>query len=135
MLEPFVKLADPSTYVACAWDLTADMAARRHWVEYFKRHFRTILKVGHEVEVARGRVAEEMARVVEACTVEFDATFDALVATEACAERLTIIALDARRDALLKRHGFQDVFHRPQGAREREDAPAPARASAGRSTR
>ena len=28
-LAPFVKLANPSTYVACAWDLTADMAAIR----------------------------------------------------------------------------------------------------------
>jgi damage-control phosphatase, subfamily II, stand-alone protein len=109
-LEPFVKLADPSTYVACAWDLTADMAARRHWVDFFKRHIRTILKLGHEAGVARGRVAEEMARAVEACSVEFDSTFDALVAQEACDERLTILALDARRDALLHKHGFQDAF-------------------------
>jgi type II pantothenate kinase len=109
-LEPFCKLADPSTYVACAWDLTADVAARRHWVEFFKRHIRTILNLGHEAGVARGRVAEDMARAVEACGVEFDATFDALVAQEACDERLTILALDARRDALLQKHGFQDAF-------------------------
>lgn len=109
-LSPFVKLADPSTYVACAWDLTSDMAARRHWVDFFKRHIRTILKLGHEAGVARGRVAEEMTRAVEACSLEFDATFDALVAQEACDERLTILALDARRDALLQRHGFQDAF-------------------------
>src|SRR5689334_6454056 len=104
-LSPFVKLADPSTYVACAWDLTVDMAARRHWVEFFKRHIRTILSLGHEAGVARGRVAEDMA-----CGAEFDATFDALVAQEACDERLTILALDARRDALLQKHGFQDAF-------------------------
>jgi damage-control phosphatase, subfamily II, stand-alone protein len=109
-LEPFVKLADPATYVACAWDLTADMAARRHWVDFFKRHIRTILKLGYEAGVNRGRIADEMARAVEACGVEFDATFDALVAQEACDERLTILALDARRDALLQKHGFQDAF-------------------------
>ncbi|HEV2293322.1 MAG TPA: ARMT1-like domain-containing protein [Tepidisphaeraceae bacterium] len=109
-LEPFCKLADPSSYVACAWDLTADMAARRHWVDFFKRHIRTILKLGHDAGVARGRVAEEMARAVEACSVEFDETFDALVAQEACDERLTILALDARRDALLQKHGFADAF-------------------------
>jgi uncharacterized protein with ATP-grasp and redox domains len=109
-LEPFVKLADPSTYVACAWDLTADMAARHHWVAFFKRHIRTILKLGHDAGVVRGRVADEMARAVEACSVEFDATFDALVAQEACDERLTILALDARRDALLQKHGFHDAF-------------------------
>lgn len=109
-LEPFVKLADPSSYVACAWDLTADLAARRHWVDFFKRHIRTILKLGHEAGMSRGRVAEEMTRAVEACGVEFDATFDALVAQETCDERLTILALDARRDALLQKHGFQDAF-------------------------
>jgi damage-control phosphatase, subfamily II, stand-alone protein len=109
-LEPFVKLADPSSYVACAWDLTTDMAARRHWVDFFKRHIRTILKLGHDAGVARGRVAEDMARAAEACSVEFDATFDALVAQEACDERLTILALDARRDAVLHKHGFQDAF-------------------------
>ncbi len=109
-LSPFVKLADPSTYVACAWDLTADIAARRHWVEFFKRHIRTILKLGHDAGVARGRVVEEMERAVAACSVEFDETFDALAAEEACDERLTILALDARRDALLQKHGFQDAF-------------------------
>ncbi len=109
-LSPFVKLADPSTYVACAWDLTADMAARQHWVDFFKRHIRTILKLGHDAGVARGRVVEEMERAVAACSIEFDETFDALVAQEACDERLTILALDARRDALLQKHGFQDAF-------------------------
>src|SRR5688572_17983780 len=104
MPEPFVKLADPSTYVACAWDLTADFAARRHWVDFFKRHIRTILKLAHEAAVVRGRVAEDVARVVDACGVEFDATFDAMVAKEECEERLTILALDARRDALLQKH-------------------------------
>ncbi len=78
-----MKLADPSTYVACAWDLTADMAARRHWVDFFKRHIRTILNLGLEAGVARARGGATMARAVEACGVEFDATFDALVAQEA----------------------------------------------------
>jgi len=110
MPEPFVKLADPSTYVACAWDLTADMAARRHWVAFFKRHVRTILKLAHDAAVVRGRAADEMMRVVEACGAEFDDEFDALVASEACDERLTILALDARRDALLQKHGIQDAF-------------------------
>ena len=109
-LAPFVKLADPSTYVACAWDLTTDMAARRHWVDFFKRHIRTILKLGHDAGVARGQIAEDMARAVEACSVEFDATFDALVARESCDQRLTILALDARREVLLRKHGFQDAF-------------------------
>ncbi|MGB7158083.1 MAG: ARMT1-like domain-containing protein, partial [Tepidisphaeraceae bacterium] len=109
-LEPFCKLADPGAYVACAWDLTTDYAARQHWVDFFKRHIRTILKLGHDAHVARGRVAHDVARAVEACGIEFDATFDALVAREACDERLTILALDARRDALLQKHGFQDAF-------------------------
>ncbi len=108
--EPFCKLADPGAYVACAWDLTADLAARRHWMDFFKRHVRTILSLGHDAAVARGRPAKEVARCVEACSVEFDATFDALAADESCAQRLTILALDARREALLSRHGFQDAF-------------------------
>ncbi|MDQ3439129.1 MAG: ARMT1-like domain-containing protein, partial [Planctomycetota bacterium] len=68
------------------------------------------LEVGHHAAVSRGRVAKDVARVCEACAVEFDAAFDLLVAREACDERLTILALDARRDALLQKHGFQDAF-------------------------
>jgi type II pantothenate kinase len=109
-LSPFVKLADPSTYVACAWDLTADYAARHHWVAFFKRHIRTILKLAHEGGVARGRLADELTRATEACAVEFDAVFDALVASEACDERLTILALDAKREQHLRKHGFHDAF-------------------------
>jgi len=109
-LSPFVKLADPSSYVACAWDLTSDFAARRHWVSFFKRHIRTILKLAHEAGVARGREAEELTRAVEACAAEFDAGFDALAATETCEERLTILALDAKREVYLRKHGFHDSF-------------------------
>ena len=58
-MHPFVKLADPQTYVACPWDLGADAEGREYWVEFFKRHINTILKLGVEA----GRKAYRAGRI------------------------------------------------------------------------
>ena len=54
VLEPFCKLADPASYVACNWDMRVDHVARKYWVSFFKRHINLILKLGVEAAIARG---------------------------------------------------------------------------------
>ncbi len=109
-MKPFVKLADPSTYVACDWDLSVDPVGREHWVRFFKSHLRTILKLGSAAATARGARASEVQGRADSCCAEFDARFDAYAADPNATGRVTILTLDIWRDELLRKHGFVDAF-------------------------
>ncbi len=109
-LEPFCKLADPLNYVACSLDLAIDDAARIHWVEFFKRHLNTILKLGVEASVARGEALASATGRADACRAAFYDRFDAYAAAPRSQGRVTILTLDIWRDVLLRRHGFIDAF-------------------------
>lgn len=109
-MAPFVKLADPSTYVACPWDMRADHAAREYWVPFFKKHLNTILGLGIEAMVARGTGRDEADRRAAACREEFYAHFDAFAARPDGSGRVTILTLDEWRDQFLRKHGFTDPF-------------------------
>jgi type II pantothenate kinase len=114
-MSPFVLLADPSTYVACSWDLSLDAEGRTHWVEFFKRHLETILKLGAEAAAARQLDMDDVARRVAACRIEFVDFFNAFAAephdlARLGVDRVTILTLDQWRDAILRKHGFIDAF-------------------------
>jgi type II pantothenate kinase len=105
---PFCKLADAASYVACSWDLTTDEWGRAHWVEFFKRHLNTLLKLGVE---SAGKIGESAAlERAEKCRVEFYAAFDAFAANPGGFGRVTILTLDLWRDGLLRKWGFVDPF-------------------------
>ncbi len=113
--QPFVKLADPSTYVACSWDLSRDAEGREHWVSFFKRHLETILKLATEAVHVRAGDLADAGRRGDACRAEFHRVFDAFAgdphgAGKQGADRVTILVLDTWRDAILRRHGFVDAF-------------------------
>ena len=105
-LVPFCKLADPTTYVSCRWDLTVDEFGRNHWVDFFKRHLNTILKLGVEAAVSK----EEAEKRAGECRVEFCAKFDAFAANPTGFGRVTILTFDQWRDRLLRKWGFIDPF-------------------------
>ncbi len=109
-MNPFCKLADPSTYVACEWDLSRDADGRAGWVEFFKRHFRTILALGIDAGVKRGESLQALTERAAACADEFDARFDAFTRAPEEFGRVTIIVMDQWRDAVLQKHGFPDAF-------------------------
>jgi uncharacterized protein with ATP-grasp and redox domains len=109
-LVPFCKLADPAGYQPCDVDLTKDADSRRHWVPFFIRHLETILKLGVDSAVARGESKESAQNRASQCRVEFTAKFQAYAANPTSFGRVTILDLDAWRDALLRRHGFNDAF-------------------------
>jgi uncharacterized protein with ATP-grasp and redox domains len=103
---PFCKLADPKSYVACSWDLTADEAGRNHWVPFFKRHLETLLKLGIEHADSPG----EATKRAEECRREYLAVFDAYAANPASYGSVTILTLDTWRDGILRKWGFADPF-------------------------
>jgi type II pantothenate kinase len=123
--QPFVKLADPSTYIACTWDLAADEEGRTHWVEFFKRHLETILSLGLAAAVARGGNTSEVNVRAAACRREFVAHFDQFATDPKSmgkpGQPVTILILDIWRDALLRKHGFVDAF---VDLKDRENAKA-----------
>ena len=113
--EPFCKLADPSAYVACNWDMCVDDTARAYWIGFFKRHIQTVLELGVAAAVKRGGEAGAAAARADACRAEFVSQFDAFCAdplarTPGQPERVTILTLDQWRDQILRRHGFVDCF-------------------------
>jgi type II pantothenate kinase len=113
-MRPFCKLRDPSTYVACDWDLTQDDAGRAHWVAFFKRHLDTILELGIAAAVVRGESAGSAAARANACREEFCDGFDAFAANPSAFRAkhgpITIVTLDRWRDGYLRQHGFGDAF-------------------------
>ena len=114
-LSPFVKLADASKYIACAWDLSADHEGRAHWVAFFIRHLETILKLGMTAAEARGEAVDSARARADACRAEFVPHFNAFAADPSGAgmhglSRVTILTLDTWRDRILRNHGFIDAF-------------------------
>jgi type II pantothenate kinase len=109
-MNPFVKLADPETYVACPWELHVDADARTYWVDFFKRHITTVMKLGVASAVAHGGSEADARTRADACLVDFHARFDAFASAPDRFGHVTIITLDRWRDAILRAHGFVDAF-------------------------
>jgi type II pantothenate kinase len=110
MGAPFCKLADAATYVACPHDLSRDAAGRAHWVEFFKRHFRTIVALGVDAALARGESRESAEARADAAMRDVDEQFDRFAAVPDQFGRVTIMTMDHWRDTALQRHGFADAF-------------------------
>jgi damage-control phosphatase, subfamily II, stand-alone protein len=115
MPTPFVKLADPQHYVACAWDLVLDAEGRAHWIRFFKSHLNTILKLGVAAATARGESLDAATARADACRRQFYEHFDEFAADPHAlgkhdGHRVTILTLDTWRDEILRKHGFVDAF-------------------------
>lgn len=102
-LEPFVKLADPATYQPCDWDLSQDVDGRTHWVEFFKRHINTILKLAIDARQCDAARAE---RVRAALTFKLDD----FAARPYAFGRVTMLELDRWREDALRTHDIHDAF-------------------------
>ena len=112
-MQPFVKLADPATYVACSWDLSADHAGRAYWVDFFIKHLETLLSLGIAAATRRGEAELAAKARADACRAEFAPYFRAFEANpdaHAPGRRVTILTMDEWRDGLLRKHGFVDAM-------------------------
>ena len=111
-LEPFVKLADPTTYQACDWDLSHDEDGRVHWVNFFKRHIRTILKSGLESdEVKKSKHIFDFYGAADNASWELENKLDRFLANPESFGRVTIMDLDRWRDETLRFYQFRDCFY------------------------
>jgi type II pantothenate kinase len=110
-LAPFCLLADPPNYVSAREDLRHEHDDRVHWVEFFRRHILTLLKLSHEAGLARAIESADLERRAKASLVEYEAVLDRFLA-EPVSEPLpvTIMTLDRWRDGVLRKHGFIDAF-------------------------
>jgi len=109
--SPFIKLRDPKTYVACRWDMREDIEGRTYWIDFFKKHVHTILRLGIEVALAAGESQASAEARAKGCLAEFIPFFDDLNADPGRAgRRVTILTLDEDRDRILRKHGFVDAF-------------------------
>ncbi len=115
----FCKLANPTDYIACPWDLTTDAEGRVYWVELFKRHLSMILNLGIAMAEARGQDTRQATQRGKACTAEFFEKFNAFLANPNGFGRVTILTLDQWRDPLLHKYGFGNAF---TDLKERENA-------------
>ena len=109
-LEPFVKLLDPAAYEACRWDMRTDHEAREYWIDFFKKHIVTMLKLGFNVATTRGEDPAKVQARVDACYLDFVDRYDTFNADPVHAARVTMLTLDEWRDEILRAHGFIDPF-------------------------
>lgn len=109
-MKPFVKLADPKTYVACSWDLAVDHQGRHYWVEFFIQHLETLLALGVAAATKRGESHESAQKRADETRAEFVPRFQAFMHDPAGFGRVTILTLDEWRDQILRRHGFVDCM-------------------------
>lgn len=103
-------LAEPSSYVACQWDLTADAARRGYWLNLYREHFPGLLDEAVRVEAHDGGDESDARQRAEACRDAFFARLDELDATPGKFGRLDILAIGAMREAYLREHGFADPY-------------------------
>jgi type II pantothenate kinase len=109
-MRPFVKLEDPARYAACPWNLSEDPEGRAYWVEFFKRHINTILKLGVEAAIARHETSISATTRADKCRVQFYEGFDRFSADPKAHGFVSILRLDKWRDRILREHGFVDAF-------------------------
>ncbi len=97
-------LADPQGYYACEWDLTEDPPARAYWLNLFRTHIHSIVKLlRNDSEPGRG------ARV-DAFLEDYLRGLEVLDRRPDAWGRLTVLKLTEYRQELQRRHGFDDPF-------------------------
>ena len=100
------RLADPAGYVPCEWDLAADDAGRRYWLDHFTTHSETTL------DLARGRWGAErdFPDRLAGFRREFAELLERMRSEPGAFSPFTILTLDEHREVLLRKWGFDDPF-------------------------
>lgn len=100
----FPLLAEPSRYRACDWDLKADVAGRRYWVDNFRTHVGVLLDA---LRTGDSTIREEQ---IERFAREYDERFADVDRLAATLPRVDILYLDEVRQAALDAYGFADPY-------------------------
>jgi len=103
-------LADPATYRACDLDLRVDTAARRYWIDLYRRHMPGALERGVAVDVRDGKDENDARRRADACATTFEKHLQDCERDHATLDRLDVHTLAKARERILRQHGFTDAF-------------------------
>lgn len=103
----FPLLAEPTTYVACPWDLTADAERRAYWLGVFRNHWPSLIK--HAGLEARDRGVDASASCEEA-TRRYTDYLDTVGREPAAYGRLDVLALCRHREDALRHAGIADPY-------------------------
>ena len=103
-------LADPSGYVACPLDLSADAGHRRYWLGVFRRHFPTMMHEARLQAQIDGLDLADFDRRAEAATTAFMHQLDALQVHPETVGRLDILKVCYARQEVLDRFHFGDPY-------------------------
>ncbi len=116
-MSNFCLLRDPSKYVADEGDLSADKAARGHWLDLFEGHFEVMLT--HAVTQYGRKATKQIAAARE----QFGEALVRLRADPASLPggKCNVIALVRFRDEVLRSNGLADPF---KHVKDRENASA-----------
>ncbi len=111
---PLPLLADPSGYVACPTDLTADAEKRAYWLELFRTHF-DLLGDGWRLEAAERGIDDGHAHTqLSAARGDFFAYLDAQQEDPARFGRLDILSICWAREDALQRADIDDAYAIPK---------------------
>jgi len=112
-LEPkavFPLLADPATYVACKWDLTANATRRGYWLDLFRSHFPKLLAEAERAADADGQNGPRARSARDGARASFFAYLDHLQREPDAFGRLTILEVCYQRERALRQHGIDDPY-------------------------
>jgi type II pantothenate kinase len=99
----FPLLSDPTNYVACDWNLTADRAGLEYWIDHFGQHADTLAPLIRDVyHPTEAKLADYLANYL--------AELDRVRTNPAAYGRVTILSLDRIRDEHLRAAGFDDPY-------------------------
>lgn len=106
------KLAYPQRYKACTWELSDDQEGREPWLDHFANHVVPTLE--HVVD----QYSPQQPETLEQFRTEYLAGIEQRRTNPEAFRPLSILSLDAFRDGLLRRYGWNDPYEK---VKRRED--------------
>ncbi|MEO0474652.1 MAG: ARMT1-like domain-containing protein [Planctomycetota bacterium] len=103
----FPLLAEPSAYVACPWDLSADAQKRAYWIGLFRRHWLSLLQHAEAEAQDRG---VDAARAIEQANKQFTAYLDTVTDQPNAFGRFDVLAICWHREEALRAVGIADPY-------------------------
>jgi damage-control phosphatase, subfamily II, stand-alone protein len=114
-------LADPTSYVACQWDLRDHPGQREYWLGLFRSHFPTLLKEAVAEAVDRGESHADISMRAAEAGRRFGVYLDELTGDPGRHGRLDILTICDERERILRSARIEDPY-RLAKARENEAA-------------
>ena len=103
----FPLLADPSSYVACPWDLSQDAKRRAYWLGVFRKHWPSLVQHGIDEAAQRG---VDAAQAYSRAGKQFNAYLDTVTSDPQAFGRLDVLSICLQRENALRAAGIVDPY-------------------------